>query len=241
MRFVRVDKIVPERLRPFSDLTAAVANTYWIPVSDSGGGCADVTLLGDAKTAPRTVLAPHGARDIVVWRGGFAALGNALLVFGDGGWVSPTAPLATAIASLGVGEGTLASGTNLYVRRPGGLQLIDVATGKSGRMIALDEYARPRSVTGHPGGGETIWVTTPGDNTGTALAIDAAGRASALGSPRAPPWAALVPASLVPGQTARYWITDVALLRRDGAKWTAVFNPAARRRGLALRRQSGSD
>lgn len=155
--------------------------------------------------------------------------------------MSPTSPLATAIASLGVGEGTLASGTNLYVRRPGGLQLIDVATGKLGRTIALDEHASPRSVAGHPGGGETIWVTTPADRTGTALAVDAAGRASALGPARAPPWAALVPASLVPGQTARYWSTDVALLRRDGAKWTAMFNAAARRRGLALRRQVGSD
>lgn len=60
MRFVRVDKIVPEKLRPFSDLTTAVVNTHWYPVSDSGGGCADVTVLGDAKTAPRTVLPPTG-------------------------------------------------------------------------------------------------------------------------------------------------------------------------------------
>ena len=84
-------------------------------------------------------------------------------------------------------------------------------------------------------------MRTPTDNTGAALAVDAAGRATMLGPPRAPPWAALVPARLVPGQSARYWITDAALLRRDGEKWTAMFNAATRRRGLAMRRQLGSD
>jgi len=234
-RFVRVDRITAEKRHAFAEMVQSATTDQWWRFA-SHDGCKEVFVLGLPQPLMRTVLPPHASHDFVAWRGGFAAVGNGLLVFNDGAWSNPTSPLASLVAALGVGQ-VMAAGRRLYVQRADGLEVFSVATGKPERTVPLGEFIHATAVQGGEGGQDRLLVDQPGEPTEALLSIDAQGKATRLVQPRVPAWAGLVGAKLAPGQTARLFVTANALFLREDDHWTVVFNPAARRRGLALRRR----
>ena len=235
-----VEKVIPERRRPFSELTQAAAEGHWWWTgSETSAECIDVAVLGLGRPLARTILPPHAAQSFVTWRGGFAALGNPRLVYRDGAWLDPSALLAATLGTLRSGD-AIAAGARILIRHPhGAYDELDAATGQPLRHLTFEEHLQPQAMQVGPGH-ELVWAALPG-GAETVLEVDARGNTTDLGAPRHPAWAGYGSPLLVPGQTGRHFTTDFGIIRRDGDRWTAFFNPAARRRGLAIRRRDSGE
>jgi hypothetical protein len=236
VQFVRVDKVTPSGVRPYADLRAAADSGSWWPLPGASGNCAEVTIFDDAGVHRRTVLPPYPARDVVVFEGGFGALGNPLLTYRDGAWLPPASPLPLALEGLKP-DGVFSAARHVYVRRRDGLAALDPASGRLGPALALPAPQVPLGVQEPPGAaaGLRVWTRRPTDSEMSTFAVGSDGQMTNLGPVGRPVWTGS--ATLAPGRTADWWTTDNALLRRSGTSWRAYFSAKARRRGLAQRRR----
>ena len=197
--------------------------------------CFDVTLIGAVPAgtaATRTFDSCVGT--VAPIPGGFVALGGAEVGFRNGAWVGPRDSLVTAAARAHASGGFGRGDELVLAVDPARLQVLGLADGQPRRTIALPFPGRPSPiapVAGHPA---SIWLA-PNAGAGAMVDLDPSGKATVYGSGPAPVWS--FAGSLRPrGGRALWWYGGTALIRFDGKKWTAAFNPLERAKSLVSRR-----